>query len=380
MKTATEYSASTIERTLLDLVAIPSVSSSSNAPVIDYVAGRLAKSPWQIRRHVYHDERGVQKINAIVSPSRQSKNVELALVCHTDTVPFDPAWAHAVHPVINKGRIYGRGSCDIKGFLACALTALIETDPGQLNKPLALILTADEEIGCIGAKRLANEKRIRPRFAIVGEPTGLSPVFAGKGYALAEVVVRGKEAHSAFPAEGRSAIYDAARIVQQIEKIARQVARKRHPAFDPPFTTLNVGIIQGGTAKNVVPGECRILLEWRPVPGQNAKWVTELVGAAVESLGKKQISAKVEIQRLDDGFETPADSVLLKTLEDLSGRSASTVAYGTEAPYLLQCGAETVVIGAGDMRVAHRTGENVPIKELKECTNILRQTILKFCG
>src|SRR3979411_1204534 len=193
MRTATEYSASTVERTLLDLVAIPSVSSSSNAPVIDYVAGRLAKSPWQIRRHVYHDERGVQKINAIVSSSRQSKNVELALVCHTDTVPFDPAWGHAVHPVINKARIYGRGSCDIKGFLACALTALIETDPGQLNNPLALILTADEEIGCIGAKRLANEKRIRPRFAIVGEPTGLSPVFAGKGYALAEVVVRGKE-------------------------------------------------------------------------------------------------------------------------------------------------------------------------------------------
>jgi len=128
-------------------------------------------------------------------------------------------------------------------------------------------------------------------------------------YALAEVIVRGKEAHSAFPAEGRSAIYDAARIVQQIERIAREVARKRHPAFDPPFTTLNVGIIQGGTAKNVVPGECRILLEWRPVPGQNPKWVAKLVGAAVESLGKKQISANVEIRRLDDGFEAPADSV-----------------------------------------------------------------------
>src|ERR1700726_4180870 len=116
----------------------------------------------------------------------------------------------------------GAEVCDVKGFLACVLSTLSQIDVGRLSKPLALVLTAAEEVGCVGAKYLAQRKAIRARYTIIGEPTGLRPVRAGKGYALAEIVVRGKEAHSAFPSHGRSAIFDAARMVTALERVAKK--------------------------------------------------------------------------------------------------------------------------------------------------------------
>jgi acetylornithine deacetylase len=248
---------------LLDLVAIPSVSPLSNRPVIEYAQQHLAG--WGVKLYPYRDAAGVEKINLVAAT--KSGKAELALVCHTDTVPYDPAWKEAVRPAIRGGKVYGRGSCDVKGFLACVLAAVAKVN---VAKPLAVVLTADEEVGCVGAKFLARKKALRARYMVIGEPTGLRPVCAGKGYALAEIVVRGKEAHSAFPARGRSAIYDAARLVTALERVAKKLAGRKNRAFDPPFTTLNVGLINGGTAKNIVPGECRMTVEWRPVPGQPA--------------------------------------------------------------------------------------------------------------
>jgi hypothetical protein len=126
-------------------------------------------------------------------------DVELALVGHTDTVPFDPNWSEATNLTERDGKLYGRGSCDTKGFIAAALTAVETIDRAQLKKPLALIFTADEEIGLRGAKELAQSNFIHPRYSIVGEPTSLKPIRAGKGYSLAEVVVKGREAHSRVP-------------------------------------------------------------------------------------------------------------------------------------------------------------------------------------
>jgi acetylornithine deacetylase len=130
---------------------------------------------------------------------------------------FEPSWANAVNPKLSRGKLYGCGACDIQGFLACALTVASRLDLAGLKRSIALVCTADEEIGCLGAKRIAAEKNVHVRYAIVGEPTDLHPVVAGKGYALAAVTVKGRTAHSAFPSEGRSAIYDAARVLQRIE-------------------------------------------------------------------------------------------------------------------------------------------------------------------
>jgi acetylornithine deacetylase len=215
----------------------------------------------------------------------------------------------------------------------------------------------------------------------VGEPTSLQPMRAGKGYCLAEILVRGREGHSAYPSLGASAIFRAARLVTEIEKIAERLKEDRRAEFDPPYTTLNVGLIQGGTAKNIIAGECRLTLEWRPVPGQKALRVLELVNEAVESqrLVDADFECEVKAARLDEATETPADAPLVRLLEEATGRVAGTVAFGTEAPQMTALGAHAVVLGPGDIRVAHRTDEFVPIAELHRCASILTHAIEHFC-
>jgi acetylornithine deacetylase len=368
---------------LRDLVAIPSVSWMSNQPVIDYVLKRLDPGAWKIQLYPYCDGAGISKNNLVATSKPQGRSKpELALVCHTDTVPFDPVWKEAVNPRIRNGKLYGRGSSDVKGFLACVLASVGRLDIHRLSKPLALVLTADEEVGCVGAKYLARKKAVYARHTIIGEPTGLRPVRAGKGYALGEIVVRGKEAHSAFPKEGRSAIYDAARVLGGLERIAKKLATRKNRSFDPPFTTLNAGVIQGGSAKNIVPGECRITVEWRPIPEQDPEWVAELIREELARLARAYpgLDARLDIQRLDPPFNPAATDLLATLLESLTRRRSTTVSFGTEAAHFDALTSEAVVFGPGDMTVAHKTGEFVETAVLSECTRYLRAVIQKLCA
>ncbi|MCU1268272.1 MAG: acetylornithine deacetylase [Acidobacteria bacterium] len=373
-----------VEKTLATLVGIDSVSQRSNAQLVDYLTQRCEKLGLGVRRLPYTDEFGIEKINLIALAGAEFSDataVELSLVGHTDTVPYDPQWTDALNLTEKDGKLYGRGSCDTKAFIAAALTAVENLDLKSLSHPLALVFTADEELGLFGAKRLAAAKALRTRYAIVGEPTSLQPMRAGKGYCLAEVTVRGKEAHSAYPAVGASAILRAARLLTHIENISQQIQTEQHADFDPPYTTLNVGLIRGGTAKNVIPGECRFTLEWRPVPGQERTRVLELITFAIQSEQQRDQDFEYEIDagRTDEGFETPAHSQLVNLLEEITGRAAGTVAFGTEAPQMIELGAEAVVLGPGDIRVAHRTAEFVPIDELHRCVEILGKAISHYC-
>ncbi len=365
---------------LLDLVAIPSVSAMSNRPVIDYALGHLDPRVWRTKVYRYRDPAGLEKVNLVATTGEGV--AELLLVCHTDTVPFDPAWPEAVHPQVRNGNLYGRGSCDVKGYLACVLAAVSELDVRRLSKPLAILLTADEEIGCVGAKYIAGKNAIRSRYAIVGEPTGLHPVRAGKGYALAEIVVQGKEAHSAFPARGRSAIYDAARVVARLEQVAKKLARRKNTDFDPPYTTLNVGLIRGGTAKNIVPGECRITVEWRPVPGDDPSRPAVLIQEELARLSRRYpgFDARLDVQRVDPAFDPSPTDELSTLIQSLSRRSPSTVAFGTEAAHLRSLTTETIVFGPGNMETAHKTGEFVPTSELNKCVAILKTVVERMCA
>ncbi|HYP02453.1 MAG TPA: acetylornithine deacetylase [Pyrinomonadaceae bacterium] len=373
-----------VEQTLAELVRLDSVSARSNLEIISYLAARAEALGLCARMFPYTDERGVKKFNLVCVPPRVNADemqVELALVGHTDTVPYDPAWTEALTLTGREGKLYGRGACDTKGFIAAALTAIGQLDLARLARPLALVFTADEEVGCLGAKRLADSRALRARYAIVGEPTSLQPMRAGKGYCLAEVRVGGREGHSAYPALGASAIFRAARLIARIERVAELLKADEHAAFDPPYTTLNVGVINGGTAKNIIAGECRFTLEWRPVPGQAAAHAVELIQVEVETLraADPDFDATIEILRLDEASETRAGSPLVRELESLSGQAAGTVAFGTEAPQLKEMGAEAVVIGPGSIRTAHRTGEFVPVEELNSCVEILARAIDKFC-
>jgi acetylornithine deacetylase len=347
---------------------------------------------WSFDFHTSQDAAGQNKTNLVArAKNAPEKDVELAFVCHTDTVPFLDDWPEAVHPALRDGKIYGRGSCDVKGFLACALAALGEVDFTGNSKPIALVLTADEEVGCVGAKKLASMKAFSARHMVIGEPTGLRPVVAGKGYSLGTITVFGREAHSAFPAEGRSAVYDAARLLICLERLAKGLeSNPRHcfdpPGFDPPFTTLNVGLIEGGTAKNIVPGECRLTVEWRPIPGGDPDEVPESIHRLISMLTDSVpgFNADFKVMRADPAFEPSPTQRLSARLSELTGNATGTISFGSEAAHLSCLAEEITVFGPGDMTVAHRTGEFVAVADLLECQRVLKQLTEEFqttrCG
>lgn len=361
---------------LSNLIRIPSDSAVSNRPVTDYAAGVLRAAGWQARELPYRDPGGIEKVNLIAAPPGQPldrREADLVLMCHTDTVPCAPEWTRALEPFVENGNLHGRGACDVKGFLACILTAASRPAEASFIEGLRVVLSADEEVGCVGAGRLLALDVLRPRRMIIGEPTSLHPARAGKGYCLAEVIVAGREAHSAHPQQGVSAIYNAARLIAEIQQLAAAVARETDSFFSPGFTTINIGTIEGGTAKNIVPGLCRFQLEWRPIPGQAAEEVLDAVSGLLKRLGDadREFRAEIKLLRRQSGFTTRADAPLVRRMEQLTGRNAVAIPFGSEASLFAPAAEEVIVFGPGDMRTAHSSRECVPVSELDEAVRCL---------
>lgn len=365
---------------LSELVAIDSTSTRPNEPIIGALESKLTALGFSTERVRYADDAGVEKCNLIGTFGEGTP--ELSLVGHSDCVPFDPAWAEALKLTERDGNLYGRGSCDTKSFIACALVVAQRTR-GRLRKPFSLVFTADEELGCVGAKKLVEHGKAKTKRAIIGEPTSLRPIRANKGYCLAEIEVHGKEGHSAYPDTGASAVFRAARLLTRLEAYA--LGPMRHlvdEAFAPAFATLNVGMVTGGKAKNVIPGLCKLTLEWRPLPSQPPGLLLEEVERICAGLKAEEpaFSATIKPLRLDRGYSTPVDADIVQCLSALSGRPPDSVSFGTEGPQLAALGATPVVFGAGDITVAHQTGEHVPKKELFLAASILERAVLQFCG
>jgi acetylornithine deacetylase len=366
MKTVVEH--------LSNLIGIPSPSSVSNRPVIDYALQVLNEAQWTSRELIYSDAAGVEKVNLIAAPPNQSLDnvaIDLAFMCHTDTVPYT-GWPMALEPFIAGGMLHGCGACDVKGFLACLLTAITENSSSNYIDGVRLMLTADEEIGCVGAAHLISSELVKPKRVVVGEPTSLRPARAGKGYCLAEITVFGEEAHSAHPQRGKSAIFRAARLITAIEEYSLVLAEEQNPLFSPNFTTLNIGTIQGGTAKNIVPGQCKFQLEWRPIPGTDV--IPVAVSKIIDTLQSADPSFRCDLKiiRQQTGFESAPNSQLVRSVEALTGRAATSIPFGSEASLLASVAEEVIVFGPGDMRTAHSSRECVPLTELDETVCCLR--------
>lgn len=363
---------------LAELVAIPSVSSMSNISLLDAMAAILEPHGWVTIRQSYTAADGLEKANMLAVPARfrdALPDVELLFVCHTDTVPYSQHWNEATELREQGGLLHGCGSCDVKGAAAGLLAAALAVDVEQLHSSVAFAFTAEEEIGCIGATRLAASGLVRPRRAIVCEPTSLRPGTAGKGYGLAQVKVRGHEAHSAFPAKGVSAIHVAAQMIVRLER-EQAGSAAADALFTPPYTTFNVGVVRGGTAKNILAGECEFLVEWRPVPGEDPRSGGELVqrlaGEVAEEYG---CVIEAEILRADRGFRNSEDSRLGPLLEEMLGRERTGISFGSEATRFASATTEAVVIGPGDMQTAHSERECVPVSELAEWTAMVEQLL-----
>ncbi len=365
---------------LSELVAIDSTSSKTNLVLIQVLERRLAALGFSCEIQKYSDDAGVEKANLVARVG--SGTPELTLVGHTDCVPFDPTWSEALTLRGRDGRLYGRGSCDTKSFIACALVVAEQTK-NRLTKPFQLLFTADEELGCIGAKRLVGYSEKLTYRAIIGEPTSLRPVYANKGYCLAEIYVYGKEGHSAYPATGVSAIFRGARLLTKLQQYEQGLLREDTDSiFVPSFSTLNVGMAVGGTAKNIIPGQMKLTLEWRPLPSQPTEMVLRKVEALIDECRNEDplFDACIKLLRMDRGFFTAPSADVVTFLSKLSGRAPSAVSFGTEGPQLAALGAVPVVFGPGDIKVAHQTGEFVPEDELYRTAEILRAAVEYFCS
>ena len=386
---------------LRELVAIPTPSSVSNLPLLHWVKEYLQPLEWRVALQPYTDPSEVEKANLLAWPgiAELGSQVDLAFVCHTDTVPYAGDWDNALNLKEREGSLHGCGSCDVKGALACFLAAVAQIHhrhPDDSNLPLpasqkreaghpvgfgsiALILTADEEIGCKGMERLLASTPLRIGSAIVSEPTSLRAGIAGKGYGLARITIEGKEAHSAFPQQGVSAISIAARLISRIEDCLGLnqpnglADALTDDLFDPPRTTLNIGVIEGGTAKNIIPGHCSFLVEWRAIPGEDAQGVLERLHVLVEETQEAQPRAVIRLEglRAESGFLPTASGPLLLRFKQLLGTEPTGISFGSEAGRLARIADEVIVIGPGDMRTAHSDRECVPLIELERWTRIL---------
>lgn len=363
---------------LRTLVAIATPSAITNLPLIEWVREFVQARGWRTVIHPYTDESGAAKANLIARPVRESAGdaIGLAFVCHTDTVPYAASWSTALELREVDGNLHGCGACDVKGALACVLAAL-DAAADAVDAGTALVLTADEEVGCKGMERLLADGIPRIGAAIVSEPTSLRLGVAGKGYGLARVTVEGVEAHSAFPAEGESAIHIAARMVDRVYGLDIFPGCAVDRLFDPVCTTVNVGEIDGGTAKNIIAGKCTFLVEWRPIPEDPPQRVLRGIERLALEMGAIYPRARITVEpmRTEAGFKPAPGGRLRERLAGLSGKGETGISFGSEASRIARVANEVIVVGPGDMHTAHSAREFVPMRELEEWAEVLGKLI-----
>lgn len=367
------------------LVATPSVSAVDpaldmpNRPLVDLLAGWLEDEGWSVELVPLPDQEG--KTNLIATRGRGAGG--LVLAGHTDTVPFDEGkWTGDPFRVREHGgALYGLGTSDMKAFLALAIEAARSFDAADLREPLVLLATADEETGMDGARALVAAGKPRGRRAIIGEPTNLAPVRMHKGCAMERLELTGKSGHSSDPRHGASALdamYDAMR---ELYALREELARERYEGLDPPGTTLNLGRIEGGDNPNRICARCELDYDVRVVPGVDFAEVRGEIHARVARalVGRGVSIAHLSLARHVPPFETPASAPLVRALEELTGHAAVGVAFGTEAPFLAELGMSTVVLGPGDIAVAHQPDEHLPLDRIEPTLAILRGAIERVC-
>ncbi|QIB34989.1 acetylornithine deacetylase [Ancylobacter pratisalsi] len=358
---------------LSDLIAFDSVSSRSNLPIIGYIADYLSRHDVESRL-IPNAGGDKASLLATIGPSHRPG---LALSAHTDVVPVEGQnWSSAPFTAtIREGKLFGRGSSDMKGFLAVVLAAVPAFVRCATGRPVHLCFSYDEELGCAGAPDLVAATaalRVPPALCLVGEPTSLKVGRAHKGKFANRLVVTGKGGHSALPHLAANAVTAAARLACGLEAIGAELTSATNDAFDPPFTTVHVGSLHGGGALNFVPDLAVLEYEVRTIPGVDVAAIKARIAALVDEVRadlKAQASvADIRVEPISDypGLDTPADLVAAARLSRLLGSNEGpvTLAYGTEAGLYFEAGIPTLVCGPGNIDRAHKPDEWVGLDEL----------------
>lgn len=374
---------------LARLVAFDTTSRNSNLALIDFVADHLSGLGVESER--LFDPTGAKaNLFATLGPSGGDGGVVLS--GHTDTVPVDgQRWATDPFRLTERGgRLYGRGSADMKGFVAAALALAPEVLARRLAAPVHLALSFDEEVGCLGAPRLVEHLRrapFAPRAAIVGEPTEMRLADRHKSVHRLRTTVTGLEAHSAHTDRGVSAILAAGRLIAFLDDLALRFHAAADPegGFDPPCHTVHVGSVEGGTADNIVPGRCVFSWEARMLPG--ADFAAEVLAPFEAYAADSVLPAMRRVSR-ETGVETeelvsvaglaPAPGSAAESLVRAAtgdNRPASAISFGTEGGLFQRGGVPCVVFGPGSIHQAHKADEYIELSQLAACEAFLRRLL-----
>lgn len=369
------------------LVAFPTVSKDSNLPLIDWVETYL-KSHHINPHRCYNGEKDKAALFAHVGPETAGGVV---LSGHSDVVPVaGQLWEQDPWAVLKKdNRYYGRGTCDMKGFVALAIWALVEARYADLQKPLQLALSYDEEVGCLGAPSMIEAMRASLPFAervIVGEPSMMQTVTGHKGGIGFETHVSGFEVHSSLIDQGVSAIMSGAKLIDWANDVNSENRAKSASEialmFDPPYTTAHVGMISGGTAHNITAKDCWFSMDFRVVADeQEADWTAKYKAAARALEAEMQATRPEAAISLKQRFYVPAlrpePTALAETLaRQLTGDNEThVVSYGTEAGQFQQAGYSAVICGPGDIAQAHQPNEYIEIAQFDKGHQFMRDLL-----
>ncbi len=375
-----------LEQQLKTLIGLPSISScsaqhdQSNLAVIDQLASWLNELGFNCEILPLSDK--PSKANLIATLGTGSGG--LVLSGHTDTVPYDDGkWQSDPFSLSERdNRFYGLGTSDMKGFFAVAIEAIRQYSAKDLKQPIILLATADEESSMQGAKELAASGRPKARYAIVGEPTNLQPIRMHKGILMDKVTVHGRSGHSSNPAAGASAMDVMHSVLGELMGFRQRLARDfSHAGFEVNVPTMNLGCIHGGDNPNRICGQCELQFDVRALPGMDNAGLRADIAALIASVAHRH-EVQIDYQPLVDGvpaYEQAADSELVKAAEKLTGHTAGSVAFGTEAPFFQSMGMETIVLGPGSIDQAHQPDEYMELHQIKPCVKLLSQFIERFC-
>jgi acetylornithine deacetylase len=370
------------------LVAFDTVSRNSNLPLADFLADYLDRPGVRIHRQPAPGEPKANLVIEIGPPTDPVAREGLGLSGHMDVVPADePEWSSDPFAVTERdGLLYGRGTADMKGFLALAVDLAARLDPSRLRRPLVLLLTYDEELGTLGARHFHDSwpaDHPLPRHAVIGEPTELEVVRLHKGHLKARITIHGTPAHSAYPHLGHNAIEPAGRLIVALTELREALAAERLPSSasfpEVPFPSLNVATVEGGTAINIVPDRCAVEVGLRLLPGMDELEVeARLRATAQRALGGERWS--LEGLSVSPAVEAPASSPLFTNLCALTGQQGSpSVSFATDAGWLQRMGVECVLYGPGSIRVAHKPDEHLPVSELEQAGQVLERLVERWC-
>ena len=378
---------STSRELLQALVGFDTTSRESNLKLIEFVRDYLAGFG-VTSELVYNEERSKANLFASIGPQELAG---IVLSGHTDVVPVDgQAWSVPPFELTERdGKLFGRGTADMKGYIACVLALVPELVKADLRRPVHIALSYDEEVGCLGVRSLLKvleQRPLKPMLCIIGEPTGLKPVLGHKGKLAMRCDVHGEACHSAYAPYGVNAIEHAAELIGELGRIGQRLRDTRDARFDPPFSTVQTGVMSGGKALNIVPADCRFDFEIRALPSQDPGEVADQLKAYAEQqvLPRMQaVSAQSAIRFTElsayPGLVTDERSQAAQLIAAFSGsQEFGTVAFGTEGGLFDAAGIPTVVCGPGSMDQGHKPDEFVSVEQLDGCDEMLRRMYLSL--